>query len=387
LLARAGVCASPLSVHHADERKSKAAAADRDGAPTPSVLRRRRASCADVERLAPTQHSWPGASGTGLVELMRRATEPTALADTVSDAVALISTLAADNDVTLQVDSGGLVGDEHVHADVRRLKQVLLNVLTNAITYNHPGGRVDVRFEAGDGPPASMRILISDTGIGISPDHLEKLFEPFERLGAEKNRAIDGTGLGLTLSRGLIETMGGRITASSTIGVGSTFAIELAVAPRAVAAHEQGISRREPQCSASSDGGAARRTVVCIEDNVSNLKLAERILERLATVELIEAMQGSLGLTLARDRRPDLIILDLQLPDMQGEDVLKRLKADSRTRDIPVVVLTADANKGTAERLMHLGASEFLSKPLDVRRFLAVVGPYIDDVGGPDPSA
>ena len=230
-----------------------------------------------------------------------------------------------------------------------------------------------------------MRILISDTGIGIAPDQLEKLFEPFERLGVEK-RAIDGTGLGLTLSKGLIEAMGGTITASSTVGVGSMFAIELAVVPGPVAAYEQGISEQQPQSSEPSGDERARRTVLYIEDNVSNMMLAERILERLAAVELIEAMQGSLGLTLARDRRPDVIILDLQLPDMQGEDVLKRLKADPRTRDIPVVVLTADASKGTAERLIRLGASEFVSKPLDVRQFLAVVQPYIDDAERPEPS-
>ncbi|MGA2929244.1 MAG: ATP-binding protein, partial [Solirubrobacteraceae bacterium] len=317
---------------------------------------------------------------------LRVSAEPTALADTVRDAVALVATLAGDNEVTLQVNNSGLVGDEHVHADARRLKQVLLNVLVNAIKYNHPGGRVDLSFELQHPPAARVRILVADTGIGIAPDHLEKLFEPFERLGVEK-RAIDGTGLGLTLSKGLIEAMGGTITATSTVGVGSTFAIELAVVPGPVAAHEQGISGQQPQPSEPFGDEPARRTVLYIEDNVSNLRLAERILERLAAVELIEAMQGSLGLTLARDRRPDLIILDLQLPDMQGEEVLKRLKSDPRTRHIHVVVLTADASKGTAEHLKSLGASEFVSKPLDVRRFLAVIQSYIDDPRRPDPSA
>ncbi|MGO8968365.1 MAG: response regulator [Myxococcaceae bacterium] len=116
------------------------------------------------------------------------------------------------------------------------------------------------------------------------------------------------------------------------------------------------------------------------------MKLAERILERLAAVDLIEAMEGSLGLTLARERRPDLILLDLQLPDMQGEEVLGRLKADPRTRDIPVAVLTAEASNSTAERLLRLGASEFVSKPLNVRQFLAAVQRYTDDAERPDPS-
>ena len=129
-----------------------------------------------------------------------------------------------------------------------------------------------------------------------------------------------------------------------------------------------------------------RPKILYIEDNVSNLKLVERVLERHGTVELIAAMQGSLGLELAREHRPDLIILDRQLPDMSGEDVLKRLKAEPETQEVPVMILTADASKGLAERLARLGSCEFLSKPLDVPRFLKVVAAYIDRATSSDAS-
>ena len=125
--------------------------------------------------------------------------------------------------------------------------------------------------------------------------------------------------------------------------------------------------------------------ILYIEDNVSNLKLVERILERHATVEMIAAMQGSIGLALAREHHPDMVILDLHLPDMHGEEVLQRLKAEPETRDIPVIVLTADASRGLAQRLARIGSCEFLSKPLDVPRFLKVIAAYIDRAGRPDP--
>ncbi len=310
--------------------------------------------------------------------------EAVALLDTVQGAVALMEPLADAGEVALSVDAGGLTDDGHVHADAQRLKQVLLNVLSNAIKYNHPGGRVDVSFETLDGPPSGVRTLVTDTGIGIAAHDLEKLFEPFERLGAEQ-RAIEGTGLGLALSKGLIEAMGGNITVSSTPGVGSTFMIELAGVPTPHIEHAH--EAPEPQEQRSGAGDAQPRLkVLYIEDNVSNVRLVERVLERHATVEMLPAMQGSLGLGLAREHHPDMIILDLHLPDIDGEVVLTRLKADPSTRDIPVVVLTADASKGLAERLVRIGSCEFLSKPLDVPRLLKVIQTYIDNAARGDAS-
>ncbi len=295
--------------------------------------------------------------------------ESVALADAVRDALSLIAPLASDADVTIETDLSGLHDDAHVYADAQRLKQVLLNVLSNAIKYNRTGGRVQISFETPES--GRVRTSIADTGIGIQPEHMAQLFEPFERLGAEQT-AVEGTGLGLALSKRLLEAMGGTIEAHSTHGVRSVFVIELA-----------GIARPQPdeasQQPLGEHRGQASRPVriLYVEDNVSNVKLVERILDRYATVELIPAMQGSIGLELARRHHPDIIILDLHLPDIRGEDVLKRLKADPETRQIPVIVVTADASRGLAERLARLGSCEFLSKPVDVPRFLKVIAAYI----------
>jgi len=246
--------------------------------------------------------------------------------------------------------------------------------------YNHRGGRVAVSFETVDGSPVRVRTLVSDTGIGIAAQDIGKLFTPFERLGAEQ-RAIDGTGLGLALSKRLIDTMGGTITASSTPGVGSTFTIELDAVPAPDGGHAHSASAPRFGQAADADLQPRSQKVLYIEDNLSNVKLVERVLERHATVEMIPAMQGSIGLALAREHRPDLILLDLHLPDIDGEVVLARLKADPNTRDIPVIVVTADASKGLAKRLSQIGSSEVLSKPLDVPRLLKLTTLYISGDG------
>ena len=168
--------------------------------------------------------------------------EPVALADTIREVLALVAPLARDRDVTLRNDTAGLAHDGHVHADRHRLKQVLLNVLSNAIKYNRPGGRVDVSFQIT--PAGRVRTTIADTGIGIHPDQLAKLFEPFERLGAELTQ-VEGTGLGLALSKGLIEAMGGTIDVDSDPGTGTAVTIELAGAEPPGAKHEPGPQDRE----------------------------------------------------------------------------------------------------------------------------------------------
>ncbi len=270
--------------------------------------------------------------------------EAVALADTVADATALVAPLADAAQVTIDTGTSGL-------AD-KPARAVVLD----------DSGRV--------------RISVADTGIGIRPEHMAALFEPFERLGAEAS-PIEGTGLGLALSKGLVEAMGGTIHVCSEPGAGSTFIVELdgAPSPAMQSVDELVAPRRQ------LPGLRRRPKILYIEHNVSNLTLVQRVLDRQATVELIAGMQGSLGLELARRHRPDLIILDLQLPDMGGEEVLERLKAEDETRQIPVVILTADATKGLAERLAQLGASEFMPKPLNVPRFVDLVAAYVDSGG------
>ncbi len=257
-------------------------------------------------------------------------------------------------------------GEHYVTADRQRLQQVLLNLLSNAVKYNREGGTVRVACESD--PPGRLRISVADTGAGIAPEMMTRLFTAFDRLGADQT-AIEGTGLGLALSQHLVKLMGGTLTATSTVGEGTTFTVEL---PRA-----DGPPGPDAAALAVGTGDAGRMdvrgTVLYIEDNLSNLRLLERILARRPGVTLLSAMQGRRGLELARDHRPDLILLDLHLPDVPGSDVLTRLLADPRTKGIPVVILSADATPGRISRLLEQGAHAYLTKPLDVRQVLAVI--------------
>jgi signal transduction histidine kinase/CheY-like chemotaxis protein len=294
--------------------------------------------------------------------------EPVALADTVREVLALVTPLARDREITLHYNSDGLAEDQHVHADRPRLKQVLLNLLANAIKYNHPGGRVDISFAIT--PSGRVRTTIVDTGIGIAPGQLARLFEPFERLGAERTD-VEGTGLGLALSKGLAEAMGATIDVDSTLGTGTAFTVELEGAQRPAGEHEPPPGERVLTQLDGQHG--SRHTILYIEDNLSSLTLVERILERHGAVSVIPAMQATIGLELAREHHPDLIVLDLHLPDMPGIEALKRLKADQATRKIPVIVLTADASNRQSDRIEQLGAAAYVTKPLDVAKFIEII--------------
>jgi len=274
--------------------------------------------------------------------------------------------LAAERGVTLDMPADGATGAS-IRADRRRLKQVLLNLLSNAIKFNHTAGRVAVRVSAPDA--TRVRIAVSDTGPGLSPEQVSRLFAPFERLDATTS-GIEGTGLGLTLCRGLVHRMGGAIGVESTRGQGATFWVELpalaeVVSPTVLDAQSVGIRWSTDQLTPG--------LVLHIEDNSANLHLIERLLATRTGVTVMAAMQGRLGLDLAREHRPGLILLDLNLPDLHGLDVLRSLAADARTADIPVVIVTADATPGQTRRARAFGARAVLAKPLDVGQFLTVV--------------
>jgi PAS domain S-box-containing protein len=292
--------------------------------------------------------------------------EPVALLRTISAAVDLITPLASERSVCLQIDAAQLAADQHVSADSNRLNQVLLNLLSNAVKYNRAGGRVEISFPGiADGV---VRIRIVDTGIGIPADRLSALFEPFERLGAERTD-VEGTGLGLALSKALVEAMGGTLELETSSVDGSSFIIALAVTERPSVGGggaPAGAPRDRPRIASAVE----HCQVLYIEDNLTNLKLVQQILERYFSVELISAMQGTLGLDLARKHRPAAIILDLHLPDTTGLEVLRRLKAEESTSGIPVIVLSADASRGRSNQALELGAIGYLTKPLDVDTFV-----------------
>jgi signal transduction histidine kinase/ActR/RegA family two-component response regulator len=291
--------------------------------------------------------------------------EPVPVYETVRQAVGLVQPSAGKSRIAVRADAV----DERLHAlaDRQRLQQVLLNLLANAVKYNRPGGVVAVSCEAAS--DNRLRIHVADTGQGIAAEKLARLFTPFDRLGVEAS-GVEGTGLGLALSKHLVTAMGGTMLVRSQVDVGSIFSVELpiAAAPAAV-----GDAASEIVPGLASDAGRLRLKILYIEDNLSNLRLVERILVQRPGVTLLSAMQGRRGLELARDHRPGLILLDRHLPDVPGDEVLRLLREDPRTQDIPVVILSADASRGQVQRLLDIGARAYLTKPLDVRRFLAVV--------------
>jgi PAS domain S-box-containing protein len=294
---------------------------------------------------------------------MTMSVEPVHLGSVLAEALSLIRPLADDAQVRLTGDPSELA-EVHVRADQQRLKQVLINLLSNAVKYNRPGG--EVRVGTTPSVDGRVEVAVADTGHGMTAEQLERLFDPFDRLGAESGE-VEGTGLGMPLSIGLMEAMGGTIRAESEPGAGTTMRVELPAAPAPLALASAN-GEPKPEHLVSED-----RTIVYVEDNLSNLKLVEQTLERLPAVRLIPAMYGQLGFELARQHRPDMILLDLHLPDLHGHEVLERLKTDAVTRDIPVVVVSADATRAQVERLLAAGAAEYLTKPIDVERLLGVV--------------
>jgi signal transduction histidine kinase/CheY-like chemotaxis protein len=295
--------------------------------------------------------------------------EPVEVADLADDALDLIRPLADERGVQLHADLGCC--HRHVVADRQRLKQVLLNLLSNAVKYNRDGG--DVTIACTETTPGRLRLNVIDTGPGIPAALIDRLFQPFERLGAEGSR-VEGTGLGLALSQQLARLMDGELGVESRAGAGSTFWIELGFA-EAPARDGATVPEELPAPRTASPG---RRRVLLIEDNLANLKLIEVLTSDREHIELLPAMTGRLGLELAREHQPDLILLDQHLPDLTGTEILHRLKANPETRDVPVVIVSADATPGQIRRMRERGAADYLTKPLDIPRFLQVLDGVID---------
>lgn len=292
--------------------------------------------------------------------------EPTAVNEVIKEALDLVQPLAHHNDVRLVLTPSS--GDARfVMADRQRLKQVVLNILSNAIKYNRSGGTVTISLS--EIVEDRLTLTVSDTGAGISSSMLQRLFTPFDRLGADRTE-VEGTGLGLAVSKALMTAMGGRISVTSSVGQGSAFSVELPAAddPREWVA-QMDVSREV----LTSDQDDIPLVVLYIEDNLANLKLVETILQRRPGIRLVSAMQGRLGLEMARTCAPDLALLDLNLPDISGQEVLRELRSDPVTCNVPIVILSADATPGQAQRLLDEGAAAYLTKPIEVKEFLEVM--------------
>jgi PAS domain S-box-containing protein len=297
---------------------------------------------------------------------MQLSIEPVCVADALTEALELMRPLASERSIELST-LASFDNSVFVLADRQRFKQALLNLLTNAVKYTPVSGTVSVSHSAnGD---QNVRILVHDTGPGIPNEKLQRLFTPFERLGAEQSN-VEGTGLGLALSQRLMQAMGGSIGVESIGGKGSTFWLEL---PRT----KSPLLKRSVHKKNGDGRGAhstfASRRILYIEDNLSNLTLIEQMLEERPEIELLTAMQGKIGLDLARQHSPDLVLLDVHLPDLDGREVISELKSSQTTRDIPIVVISADATASQINRLMTAGANTYLTKPLDVAEFFRVL--------------
>jgi signal transduction histidine kinase/CheY-like chemotaxis protein len=304
--------------------------------------------------------------------------EPVALHEVLPEVWALVQPLAEARLIHIH-DSISTVEHSYILADLQRFKQVLLNLFSNAIKYNRDAGQVEVSVVLDPGGWAS--IAVRDTGPGISPQDLPKLFTPFERLSAATS-GVEGTGLGLVLAQRLVTAMGGTLEVTSILGQGTTFTIKL---PQSPSPAEQVTNvPKDVHLVPSNNQNEHIYSVLCIEDNPSNLRLIEAILESRPEIHLLSAMQGSVGLDLARQHEPDLILLDLDLPDIKGNEVLIRLQKSAITKDIPVVIVSADATPGQIERLLAAGAKAYLTKPLDVSLFLDTVNHFLIDPQNPE---
>ncbi|MFZ4462724.1 MAG: PAS domain S-box protein [Bacteroidales bacterium] len=264
--------------------------------------------------------------------------------------------------------------DIFVRADKQRLKQVLINLINNAIKYNNEGGSITINaYEVvSDQITGSIRIDITDTGPGIAAELIDKLFKPFERIGADST-STEGTGLGLAVVKKLMDAMGGKLGVISQVGQGSTFWIEFpnTESQKEMAGLQKGFLSSDLPIITS------KGTILYIEDNISNIELVEQILvSQGSQIQLVTEMFGKNAVYKALECEPELILLDLNLPDIHGSEVLELILANSKTREIPVVIISADAMPHQLENMIKSGAKEYLTKPLDVKSFLKVVGKF-----------
>ena len=301
--------------------------------------------------------------------------EPVLVTTVVEEALALMAPLAESAGVTLVASPG--LGDCWVLADKQRLRQVLLNLLSNAVKYNRAGGTVWVEHHAGE---TEVAITVRDDGPGIDLELQSRLFTPFDRLGAE-GTGVEGTGIGLALTRSLAELMDGSLGVDSAPGRGSAFTVTLPRIDDPIGDVSVGRSGGLAATEVGAPGGLF--TLLYIEDNESNVRLVEQVLELRPAWRLIHAGSGRMGIDLAGAHQPDLVLLDLHLPDFSGAEVLRTLKTRSETRALPVVIVTADVSAAQSRRLLAAGAARCMTKPLEVVEVLSLLDQTAAPARGP----
>lgn len=280
------------------------------------------------------------------------------------DSLSMIQTLADDRNI--QINSSDFSGLT-VRADYTRLKQILINLLSNAVKYNREGGEIFISTKKIDD---RLRIIIKDTGQGIAENRKSELFQPFNRLDAE-GHDIEGTGIGLTITHRIVEMMGGSVDFESKVGVGSSFWIELPFESQPATNTENATD--EDSDISMKNVNTKKHVILYIEDNPANLKLVTKILGHRKHINLLTAHTPELGIELALSRQPELILLDINMPTMDGYDVLKVLKANNKLMHTPVVAVTANAMQSDIDKGIAAGFSDYITKPINIPHFLEIV--------------
>jgi len=312
--------------------------------------------------------------------------EAVGLGEVLAECRTMIEPLASTRGIRVLFPDGCL--GVQLRADRTRLKQVLLNLLSNAVKYNREGGAVVL--DCLDAGPRRLRLSVRDTGMGLESSQVAALFQPFNRLGQEGGTQ-EGTGIGLVVTRRLVELMGGEIGVTSSPGVGSVFWIELGMegappiaagVPALPQAHvPQSAAPAAGEAGADADSGGEPRLVLYIEDNPANLKLVQEIVRFRPDLRLLSAPDGHAGLALARSQHPEVILMDLNLPGMSGFEVLAQLRRDPATSAIPAIALTANAMPRDVERGLAAGFDRYLTKPIDIDKFNEAIDGVLAQLG------
>jgi PAS domain S-box-containing protein len=297
--------------------------------------------------------------------------EPVSLTEVMLECQAMIEPQAQQRGIRLTFPR--LDMPHFVQADRTRVKQVLINLLSNAIKYNRTGGTVEVKCT--HGTPERIRVSIKDTGAGLPPEKLAQLFQPFNRLGQEAG-IEEGTGIGLVVAKRLVELMGGVIGVESTAGEGSVFWFEL------ISVAEPHLSMEGSEATALAQPhvtrGARLHTLLYVEDNPANLKLVEQIIARHPDMRLLTAVNGNVGIKLARDNQPEVILMDINLPGISGIQALKILREDRVTAHIPVIAVSANAMPSDIKKGLKAGFFRYLTKPIKVNEFMNALGTALE---------